>query len=111
MQRWEYCTLWRRQGAGERWFLTICGSGAAAQELRPDTDTGERNLRAAWDRTMAALGRAGWELVAVDADGFYFKRPTPTGAAPVLRTAVLGSEVEPAPERARLPARTRGHHY
>ncbi len=80
VQGWEYCNLWRRQGTSERWFLTVYRMEAATDlEVRPDVENGERSLRAVWGRTVAKLGREGWELVAVDADGLYFKRPLSPG--------------------------------
>ena len=83
MQRWEYCSLWRRAGPPERWYLTVYGAaGATEQELRADGDSGERSLRGAWGRTIAQLGVEGWELVAADAAGFYFKRPARRHTAP-----------------------------
>ncbi len=86
MQRWEYCSLWRREGAPERWFLTSYGTETAAdRELRPDADVGERSLRGVWGRTIAQLGHEGWELVAVDAAGFYFKRPAVDERRPKVR--------------------------
>ena len=80
MRGWEYCALWRRAGAPERWYLTVYRAGGPADlELEPDEAGGERSLRGVWGRTIAELGREGWELVAADAAGFYFKRPLPPG--------------------------------
>ena len=91
MQRWEYCTLWRRGGTPARLYLTVYrAEGPLDRELRPDERAGERSLRDVWARTLARLGREGWELVAANGAGFHFKRPAPAGGAVRGRTAVLG---------------------
>ena len=98
MQRWEYCTLWRRGGTPARLYLTVYGAaGPVDRELRPEEAAGERNLRDVWARTIAQLGWEGWELVAAGDTGFHFKRPAPSGADPTRQTADLGGT-------ARLPS-------
>ena len=100
MQRWEYCTLWRRGGTPARLYLTVYrAEGPLDRELRPDERAGERSLRDVWAKTLARLGREGWELVAANGAGFHFKRPAPAVAAGRPRTAVLGDTDE-------LPAAT-----
>ena len=94
MQRWEYCTLLRRGGTPARLYLTVYrAEGPLDRELRPDEAAGDRSLRDVWARTIARLGRAGWELVAVGDAGFHFKRPVPS------HTAVLGETEKLSPAR------------
>ncbi len=100
MQRWEYCTLWRRGGTPVRLYLTVYREeGPLDRELRPDERAGERGLRGVWALTLARLGREGWELVAASGTSFYFKRPRLEGTAPLPQTAVLGSTAKLPPER------------
>ena len=95
MQRWEYCTLWRRAGTPARWYLTIYrAEGPLNRELRPDEGAGERSLRGVWARTLARLGQEGWELVGGGTAALYFKRPALAGGAVLPQTAVLGDTEE-----------------
>ena len=94
MQRWEYCTLWRRGGTPARLYLTVYrAEGPLDRELRPDAAAGDRSLRDVWARTIARLGREGWELVSAGHTGFHFKRPVPS------HTAVLGETEELPPKQ------------
>ena len=114
MQRWEYCTLWRRGGTPARLYLTVYrAEGPLDRELRPDERAGERSLRDVWARTLARLGREGWELVAANGAGFHFKRPAPAGRDGEPRTAVLGDTdalpaATPAAREDAVAARSRG---
>jgi hypothetical protein len=91
MQRWEYCTLQRRACTPARWYLTVYRAKVPLDRVfRPGEAARERGLHDVWARTLARLGREGWELVAANGAGFHFKRPAPSHTAPILQTAVLG---------------------
>jgi cold shock CspA family protein len=95
MQRWEYCTLQRRACTPARWYLTVYRAKVPLDRVfRPGEAARERGLHDVWARTLARLGREGWELVAANGAGFHFKRPAPSHTAPILQTAVLGDTAE-----------------
>jgi hypothetical protein len=66
MQTWEYCKL---VGAdAEHREASLCfykASGSQTFSLKRD----------AWEQAIARLGREGWELVSVERNTFFFKRP------------------------------------
>lgn len=74
MPKWEYCTA--AQSPGGPLLVTITyytAEGAAAVLHRAAScEEGSRQL---WPKLIAGLGREGWELAAIDAGAWCFKRP------------------------------------
>lgn len=80
MQKWEYCRLLYDAGTNDYWMLQYKPTGSAAVRIKRDAAVGDSDDTAAWWRTIAELGIAGWELVSAyqDSSGshhLYFKRP------------------------------------
>jgi hypothetical protein len=66
MHAWEYCKLTGvDEGHKEASLCFYKTSGAQTFSLKRD----------AWEQAIARLGREGWELVSVERNTFFFKRP------------------------------------
>ena len=74
MQQWEYCVLAPAPTGQVVITLTYFRSnGGERQTFRAeDYGDGAMNL---WPKIIADLGMEGWELVGVNMDALYFKRP------------------------------------
>lgn len=74
MTRWEYCLL--VQAPSGPLFITLTRftrDGAQTTQYRAASyDDGQNHL---WPKLIAELGRDGWELAAIDAGTWHFKRP------------------------------------
>ena len=66
MNAWEYCKVIGSDAEGKDGFL--CYYKSSKPQIFP--------LKAeAWELAIARLGQEGWELVAVENNTFFFKRP------------------------------------
>jgi hypothetical protein len=66
MHTWEYCKLTGVDA--EHREASLCFYKASG----PQTFSLKRD---AWEQAIARLGREGWELVSVEGNTFFFKRP------------------------------------
>ncbi|HZR44270.1 MAG TPA: hypothetical protein VFB12_29425 [Ktedonobacteraceae bacterium] len=66
MASWEYCKLIGSPSEGRDGLLCFYKStNVQTFPLKPD----------AWEQAIARLGQEGWELVSVEHNTFFFKRP------------------------------------
>ena len=78
MQKWEYAMITFRDGS---YYLVLCGvTGNMESPVKVDKSKGDKLPRDAKRRTLAQLGREGWEMVGSDSSSpydetLYFKRP------------------------------------
>jgi hypothetical protein len=73
MTRWEYCTLAQAPSGPLLITLTVhTPDGGKITQRRADSY--EEGINRLWPQLVAELGRDGWELVAIDAGAWHFKR-------------------------------------
>lgn len=66
MNTWEYCKVIGSDAEGKDGFL--CYYKSSKPQIFPLKSE-------AWELAIARLGQEGWELVAVENNTFFFKRP------------------------------------
>lgn len=74
MLRWEYCVV-APAPSGPQIITITCYTPSGAQVDQRRADEYDEAVRVLWPQVIAQLGRAGWELVAVEQDAWHFKRP------------------------------------
>ncbi len=74
MTRWEYCIL--AQAPSGPLLITLTRfTPDGAQTTQHRAESYEDGVYHLWPTIIAGLGRDGWELVAIDAGAWHFKRP------------------------------------
>ncbi|NWG18597.1 MAG: hypothetical protein HXY41_18400 [Chloroflexi bacterium] len=74
MPKWEYCTA--AQAPSGPLLITVTyytmQGAAVVQHRAASYEEGSGRL---WPKLIAEMGREGWELAAIDAGAWHFKRP------------------------------------
>ncbi len=78
MDRWEYCIVAHAPSGPLLINVTYC-TPQGAQLVQHRADSYEDGVNRLWPQVLAEIGRAGWELAAVDAGALYFKRELERG--------------------------------
>lgn len=73
--QWEYCVVADALSGPLLITVTIYHTDGA-QVTRHRAKSYDEGVRQLWPSIIAALGREGWELVAVENGAWYFKRPS-----------------------------------
>jgi hypothetical protein len=76
MQKWEYCSCFLNT-IYEGYITFYRPVDTEIIQLQRDKSRGDKTINDAFYRSVAELGRDGWELVNVDGGTCHFKRPLP----------------------------------
>ncbi|MBI5667125.1 MAG: hypothetical protein HZC41_03885 [Chloroflexi bacterium] len=71
--RWEYCVLVQAPSGPLHITLTVF-TPEGAQVTQHRAESYDEGINHVWPKLIAELGRAGWELVAIDTGAWHFKR-------------------------------------
>lgn len=74
MTGWEYCVV-AQAPSGPLLINVTFYTSEGAHVVQHRAGSYEEGTKLLWPKTIAELGRDGWELVNVDAGALYFKRP------------------------------------
>jgi hypothetical protein len=70
MQGWEYCVV-SQAPSGPLVIDVTYYTPEGARQVQHRTKRYDEGVNQLWPQVLANLGRAGWELVSVDAGAFY----------------------------------------